>query len=189
MGSVMDGQDEKNTGPKAGNQSEQALATQLERLDEVLNMYGPEQTCWPEAVRAEFTEQELVQPALARRMEEERAFAHLLNMDAAPSPTTALRASILASAPSALKAQTLHQAANSTYHTPKSTFRVRVQVLLETLWSDGANLIPAGALAVSIMGGVILGSTGLIGNFSATTDPTEELMTLAFADTQYSGDW
>ena len=40
MGSVMDGQDDTNTGSNLESQSEQTLATQLERLDDVLNMYG-----------------------------------------------------------------------------------------------------------------------------------------------------
>ena len=55
MGSVMDGQDETNTGSHVERQSEQSLATQLERLDDVLNMYGARQARWPDAVRAEFT--------------------------------------------------------------------------------------------------------------------------------------
>lgn len=182
MGSVMDGQDDTNTGSNLESQSEQTLATQLERLDDVLNMYGAQHALWPEAVRAELTLQDLTQPALARRVEEERAFAHLLDMDAAPSPTASLRASILASAPGS-------QSVKATLVAPKLSHRSRVRDWLTTLWSDGANLLPAGALAASIMGGIILGSTGVVGNLSSTPDPTEELMTLAFADTQYSGDW
>lgn len=179
MGSVMDGQDDTNTGSTAESQSEQNLATQLERLDDVLNMYGAKHALWPETVRAEFTLQDLTQTAFARRVEEERAFAHLLDMDTAPSPTASLRASILASAPGS----------QSVKAAPKLSQRSRVRSWLKTLWSDGANLLPAGALAASIMGGIILGSTGVVGNLSLTPDPTEELMTLAFADTQYSGDW
>ncbi|MBV1885626.1 MAG: hypothetical protein KUG61_00990 [Parvibaculaceae bacterium] len=180
----MDGQDETNTGSHVERQSEQSLATQLERLDDVLNMYGALQARWPDSVRAEFTLQELALPAFARRIEEERAFAHLLNMDVTPSPSHSLRASILASAPNTKGAKSV-AAPMATEQSASS----RISSWLKALWSGGANLIPAGALAASIMGGVILGSTGLVGNFSSTSDPTEEMMTLAFADTQYSGDW
>lgn len=182
MGSVMDGQDKTNTGSNVESQSEKMREMQLERLDDVLNMYGAEHARWPEAVRAEFTIEDLTQPALVRRIDEERAFAHLLNMDSVPSPSTSLRASILASAPSAINTERARI-------TSKHSVSMRVRAWLKTLWSDGANLIPAGALAASIIGGVILGSTGVVGNLSSTADPTEELMTLAFADTQYNGDW
>jgi hypothetical protein len=186
MGSVMDGQDDTSTGSNAENQLERIQADRLERLDDVLDIYGAQYADWPEAVRLEFPRDDLAQPAFAQRIEEERAFAHLLNMDTAPSPTASLRASILASAPSATNAKATQQPLKRAAVVPKS----RVRVWVETLWSDGANLIPAGALAASIMGGVILGSTGVTGNLATTTtDPTEELMTLAFADTQYSGDW
>jgi hypothetical protein len=171
MGSVMDGQDDTSTGSNAENQLERIQADRLERLDDVLDIYGAQYADWPEAVRLEFPRDDL---------------AHLLNMDTAPSPTASLRASILASAPSATNAKATQQPLKRAAVVPKS----RVRVWVETLWSDGANLIPAGALAASIMGGVILGSTGVTGNLATTTtDPTEELMTLAFADTQYSGDW
>ena len=182
MGSVMNGQDEQN----------RQLGTLLNELEDVLLIHGADQNLWPADMQQKFSDAVLQShPELQKRLREEQAFEHLLNMDVVPQPTDDLRSRILANAATILQSEDASsEAVPEAQPVETNSLGSRVRDLMEFLWPGGRSFVPMGALAASIMGGVILGTTDTVSNYLyEDTEATEHMVSLAFYDATFLEEW
>ena len=169
----------------------------LDRLSEIVEAYGAAAHRWPLAER-EAALAFIAANEEARALVDEALTLDLM-LDLAPAPepvSNELVARIMAARPRALPG-----VAVADRPVPKGVFGFW-KARLQEIWPYGPPAIPAGALAASIMLGVgfgfsvpttatALGNLGLTSQTASatSTDLSDQLVVLAFADNQYPQEW
>ncbi|MDX5367022.1 MAG: hypothetical protein LPK88_11300 [Alphaproteobacteria bacterium] len=158
----------------------------LERLEAIIDAYGASPMRWPAGERA------AAEALLAASVEARSLLADARMLDgmlaAAPveAPSDALVARLMAARPRGA-------AAPAGPARPQGFFRE----LVASVWPYGSPVLPAGALAASIMLGVALGSVseftvidgGLTASASEEADTDDRLIALALADITWPEEW
>lgn len=161
----------------------------LERLREIVEAYGASPGRWPAAER-QAAGALLAASAKARALLDEAASIDaLLDMAPLEAPSIALTERLMAARPRAIPS------VGTSLPKPKS--RGFIGGLVETLWPYGSPVLPAAALAASLIFGAVLGSTANIAIATGTTavaasgemDARDEFIALALAGTEWPEEW
>jgi len=157
----------------------------MERLKEMVDAWGASPSRWPEAERPA-AEALVAASAEARRLVDEALHLDTL-LDAAPveAPSEALMARLMAARPRPVAD------APSVARAPRGAWRG----LIEAVWPYGSPAVPAGALAASIMLGIMVGNTGDFSPLAETTimaseaTADDQIIALAMADIDWPEEW
>jgi anti-sigma factor RsiW len=139
------------------------------RARAVLDAYGADENRWPEADRDAVREAIAADPALAKRQAEEGEMDALLALAPVEAPSYALQARVLA-----------------TQRDEGVGGLGIVKQLLGTLWPYGSAVIPAGALAASVLLGVASGGLSTASTESWSDDQSYDVLALALGDSALS---
>lgn len=142
------------------------------RAQQVLGTYGADEARWPEADRAAVRNAIAGDPALAKQQAEEAALDGLLALAPVEAPSFALQNRILATQ----KDEGIGGVG-------------LVKQVLDLLWPYGSSVIPAGALAASIVLGVTSGAVSTIATDSWSDEQSYDVLALALGDATLTEEW
>ena len=164
----------------------------LDRLDELLSVYGADEAHWP-AEERQVARELIAGSADARRLvDEARALDMLLNEVSVEEPSAELVERLMAARPRAVPEPAPARAAGKAKGGGLAG-------LARAIWPYGSSAFPAGALAASLVLGIALGSTtgispvvtgsGTTTTASANTNSDDQLIAIALADPSYIEEW
>ena len=169
----------------------------MERLDDLLAIYGADEAGWPAEERQAARALIETSADAKRLVDEARALDSLLSAAPVEEPSTELMERLMAARPRALPdpapVRDAAGAGNGGW----------LRGVAAALWPYGSSAFPAGALAASLVLGIALGSTTGIspvatGSSTATTTTTasatsnstdDQLIAIALADPSYIEEW
>jgi hypothetical protein len=151
----------------------------MARLATILEAYGASTDRWPETERAAAMAL-LSRSPDAQALVEEAAQLDLLlkQLPAVETPSAILLERLMAARPRSLPSAAKRQPSKS--------------ASWGSLWPYGSIALPTSALAFSMMLGVVLGTVmqgQTVGASSVTSSDTDQLVTLALAETAYPEEW
>lgn len=148
-----------------------------ERALAVLEIYGADPARWPIAERGGLVEFVETDAVLSVRLAEEKALDRLLASAPAEPPTFALQTRILAQLPTGHIADA--QVAPSSFW----------KQFMNVLWPYGSALVPAGALAISVVLGGTFGVVTVTAASGWTDEQSYEVMAMALGEASLTENW
>jgi hypothetical protein len=161
------------------NEKEQMRGMTEQRLAEIIIAYGADADRWPDAERAAATELLGRSPDARTRLSEAAHLDLILDhLPVAETPSAGLVDRIMAARPRALPAASL----------PRSKSRATGW---RVLWPYSSPVLPTGALAFSMMLGIVVGTSiqSQADITSISQADSDQLVVLALAESNYPEEW